>query len=337
MLAAPRVHAAEPGRLPWGSLGRLPDWLARPLAGLGARLMRFPGEPRVFVVWHPWQYPLAHALLRRFPEAELWFCVWDRFEAAYSELYHDSPRLGRRLAGRYEAMADEASLVAAISIKIAELEQEAGRNVALVPHGVESMPAPEPGGHVIAACLGYLTPRLDWKLLRTLGERMEDLTVLMIGPPSKDCEEDPDYQACRALPAFVWLGERVGHEVSRLILCADVGIVPYKVEPYNDAAAPHRILKYAMLGRRSITPELRGVATYEPAVVRAGSAEEWERALRDQAGARTRPDEELRGWALQQTSHKLNAPLWERLAALGIAEPEQPVPARQAEASATSV
>jgi hypothetical protein len=32
-----------------------------------------------------------------------------------------------------------------------------------------------------------------------------------------------------------------------------------------------------------------------------------------------RPDAELRAWALEQTAERVNAPLWERLRALGIA------------------
>ena len=33
---------------------------------------------------------------------------------------------------------------------------------------------------------------------------------------------------------------------------------------------------------------------------------------------RTRPDTELREWALAQTAHEQNRPLWERMEALGI-------------------
>jgi hypothetical protein len=41
-------------------------------------------------------------------------------------------------------------------------------------------------------------------------------------------------------------------------------------------------------------------------------------ALRASAGARMRPDAELRAWALNQTAHAQNRPLWERLESLGI-------------------
>jgi hypothetical protein len=72
------------------------------------------------------------------------------------------------------------------------------------------------------------------------------------------------------------------------------------------------------LGRRTVSPDLKGVRTWERAVTVAGTPEEWIAALRAQAGVRTRPDAELREWALAQTARTQNRPLWERMEALGI-------------------
>ena len=52
----------------------------------------------------------------------------------------------------------------------------------------------------------------------------------------------------------------------------------------------------------------------------AADAEAFAAALRASAGARMRPDEELRAWALAQTARSQNAPVWARLRALGIAD-----------------
>ena len=60
-------------------------------------------------------------------------------------------------------------------------------------------------------------------------------------------------------PNLVWLGARTDEEAARLILCADVGIVPFKVEPFNDAGLPYRILKYARLAAGRSRRELAGV------------------------------------------------------------------------------
>jgi hypothetical protein len=104
-----------------------------------------------------------------------------------------------------------------------------------------------------------------------------------------------------------------------MILCADVGIVPFKVEPFNDAGLPYRILKYARLGRRTVTPDLAGVKTWSEAVTTAADADAFAAALAQEAGRRTAPDLALRDWALAQTAVAQNGPLWDRLAALGIA------------------
>jgi hypothetical protein len=102
------------------------------------------------------------------------------------------------------------------------------------------------------------------------------------------------------------------------VQCADVGIVPFKVEPFNDAGLPYRILKYARLGRRTVSPDLAGVRTWANAVTTADGPEEFAEALLARAGARTRPDDELRQWALAQTARAQDEPLWQRLAEIGV-------------------
>jgi hypothetical protein len=61
------------------------------------------------------------------------------------------------------------------------------------------------------------------------------------------------------------------------------------------------------------------VHTWDRAVTTAADPEAFVTALRAQAGARLHPDAQLRAWALEQTAERVNAPLWERLRALGLA------------------
>jgi glycosyltransferase involved in cell wall biosynthesis len=155
--------------------------------------------------------------------------------------------------------------------------------------------------------------------LRAVAERMPELVLLLVGEWHEDeCAKDPDFGWCRSAPNLVWLGRRSDDEAARLILCADVGILPFRVEPFNDAALPYRILKYARLGRRTISSELAGVHTWDRAVTTAADPDAFIAALRARAGARTRPDADLRAWALEQTAELVNEPLWERLRELGV-------------------
>jgi len=60
------------------------------------------------------------------------------------------------------------------------------------------------------------------------------------------------------------------------------------------------------------------VHTWENAVTIADGPEAFAQALLDAAGARARPDEELREWALAQTARTQDEPLWQRLAEAGV-------------------
>jgi hypothetical protein len=72
LLAIDRVVAVEP------SARRTPRWLRDTLPARQARRLRFPGDPRVLVLYHPSQYPLARALVARHAESELWYIGLDR-------------------------------------------------------------------------------------------------------------------------------------------------------------------------------------------------------------------------------------------------------------------
>ncbi|QEC46890.1 glycosyltransferase family 4 protein [Baekduia soli] len=320
LMQAQQVVAVDPPRIPYGALVRMPPGVGERLAdGVAKRLVRAlrrnGDRPRVVVIFHPVQILLGHAILRRVPGCELWYGRWDRYEHAYDA----GPARRRRLEVLHDAAARMSSLTFVASEELARLEEQEGRRATLVPLSADTFPAPDPAGAVVAVSLGHLGWRTDWTLLREVAQRMPGLVLLLVGAWHDDeCRKDPDYAWCRAHPGFVWLGPRTDEEAARLILCADVGIVPFKVEPFNDAGLPYRILKYARLGRRTVAPDLAGVRTWERAVTTAAGADAFAAALAAQAGRRTDPDEALRIWALEQTARAQNGPLWERLWALGL-------------------
>ena len=318
LLRAEGVVAVEPGRVPYGAWGRLPAVVGTRLAASEARrvLAGLAGTPRVVVIFHPLQLPVAEALMAA-TGAELWYGRWDRYERA-----HDAaPALRARLEALHARAAQRSALTFAASGELQRLEQEAGREATLVPLAADRFPAPDPSGTVVVVSLGHLGHRVDWALLRAVATAMgDDLVLLLVGAAHpEELEEDADFAACQALPQLVWLGERSDAEAARLIACADVGVVPFRVEPFNDAGLPYRILKYARLGRRTVAPPLAGVRTWANAVDEADGPAAFAAALRAQAGRRTAPDLQLRAWALAQTAEAQDAPLWARLETLGIA------------------
>ena len=315
LLSAPGVVAIEPARVPYGAYLRLPGPVADGLAATQARRLRLQGRPAAVVIFHPLQYPMARALISENPDCELWYWRWDRYEVAYDA----SPRRRARLEELHEQAMHRASLTVVVSDALGELEREAGHETVLVPLAADGFPAPDPGATVVAVSLGHLGHRTDWALLRAVAEGMPELVLLLIGEAHpEESGGDPDFRACRTAPNLIWLGRRSDEEAARLILLADVGIVPFERSEFNETALPYRILKYARLGRRTIAPPLAGVKTWANAVTTAATPEEWIAALRASAGVRTNPDTALRDWALAQTAHAQNTPLWERMETLGI-------------------
>jgi hypothetical protein len=319
LLRAPNAVAVDPPRVPYGAFLRLPEAAAHAVAGRQARrlvrTLRHRGEPRAIVIFHPLQYPLARAMLALCPGSELWYGRWDRYERAYDA----SPAQRERLERLHRLAAGDSTVTA--SAELARLERAEQREAQVVTPAADSFPAPEPGAEVVALSLGHLGWRNDWALLREVAERLGDRLVLLLAGAwhEDECAGDPDFAACRSHPSLVWLGAQPDEAVARLLLAADVGVVPFKREPFNDAGLPTRILKYARLGRRTVSPRLAGSATWERAVRFADTPEQFADALLAEAGRRANPDLELREWALGQSARVVNGPLWERLDRLGIA------------------
>ncbi len=67
LLSIPRVIALEPSRV------RPPRFLRDGISLRQARRLRFPGQPRLLLLYHPAQYPLARALCACHEDQELWY------------------------------------------------------------------------------------------------------------------------------------------------------------------------------------------------------------------------------------------------------------------------
>lgn len=123
LLAIPRVVALEP------SSRRTPRFLREAAPLRQARRLRFPGQPRLLVLYHPAQYPLARGLMDRYG-AELWYVPGDptvlRAVAGFTrEELLEFDELARERAARWrEAAADAspASVNEALRIRLRELE-----------------------------------------------------------------------------------------------------------------------------------------------------------------------------------------------------------------------
>ena len=89
LLTAPGVVAIDPPRLSYARVARVSDTLADSLAAVQARRMQLPGFPRVLIVFHPEEYPLARSLRELHPDAELWYGPLQEPAGERGRLLHD--------------------------------------------------------------------------------------------------------------------------------------------------------------------------------------------------------------------------------------------------------
>ena len=323
LLRADGVVAADPPRMPYGAFARMPLGLGDALAARQARrllrtLRRRLGEPRVVVIFHPLQYQLAardhgpgprlralvlalgplRARLRR-----------DRRQRERLELLHeqaaerslDDRRRVRRARARWRAPPAGGA------------HHRAARR-RLVPRAAAAATS-SPSRSATSA--GAPTGRCCARSSERLGDR---LVLLLVGAwHEEECKDDADFAFCRAAAE-----PRVARGASRTrpprawSSAPTWGSSRSRSSRSTTPRLPYRILKYARLGRRTVTPDLAGVRTWSQAVTVARRRRGLRAGAAGRAGARARPDEALREWALAQTARAQNEPLWQRLAQIGI-------------------
>ena len=315
LLAAPDVAILEPGKVPAGALMRLPGPLAAAEAARQAGRVKVDGDLAVVILMHPVQWPLAAALLDKNPGAQLWYGIWDRYERA-----PDADEATRkRVHELHEAASKRADWRFAVSGALADIEAERGRDADVLPPPHDAFPAPDPADMVVAASLGHLGRRTDWKLLRTLLDDVPELNLLLIGEVHADeTPDDADLAALLAAPNAVRLGSLPDEAAARVIALADICLLPFRIDEFNDTGLPQRILKAAKLGRRTLVPPLKGPLTQDIAVTVCETPEDWAREVRAARSAGRGGDRQLREWALSQNAESLLAPFRARLEAVGV-------------------
>ena len=182
--------------MPYGAYLRLPASVADGLAATQARRLRLPGVPRVIVIFHPLQYPLARGLIAQHPDAELWYWRWDRYEVAYDA----SPRQRARLEDLHLAATLRAATTVVVSEALGELDPRGGRRGAAGAAGRRLLPRARAGRDRRRRVARPPRPphRLE-AAARARASGMPELVLLLIGAWHEDeSGGDPDFQACRA-------------------------------------------------------------------------------------------------------------------------------------------
>lgn len=133
LLRIPRVVALEPGRV------RTPNFLRNAAPMRQAKRLKFPGVPRLVVLYHPMQYPLARALATRYERAETWYLRPERSrlddEAGYmrEELLELDGLAAERAARTFDGRRDSDLAAATDSLRERMVELEIISHKPFVP------------------------------------------------------------------------------------------------------------------------------------------------------------------------------------------------------------
>lgn len=273
-------------RIPWLDAGAVRLGMRRLAAA--ARIPR--QRPLVLHVFHPEFQPYA----ARLRGAALVYHAYDLFELA--------PDWTREHARQEDWLLHRADLVIATSGVTAErLRERSGREVRLLPNGVDArtfrdaadVPVPAVLAEIPPPRIGYvgsLNRKLDLALLAELATRRREWQFVLAGPlgPLDDASIEC-LQRCRAMPNVHLLGERSRREVPSIVSNLDVALIPYRTGPnlWTPAVYPLKLHEYLATGRPVVSTRLPALEPFAEVLSFAEGPDEWieaiERALRDGA------------------------------------------------------
>jgi glycosyltransferase involved in cell wall biosynthesis len=187
----------------------------------------------------------------------------------------ESPRFGRPdwMRRRHLEVLNSADVVTGVSPTIVRDNAEVGVNSTYVPNACdlslfnEARPEPVDLSEVARPRLIFVGTygwRVDDDLLRAVAESRPGWSIVLI------CER----------PGGAWprnvvhLGRKGVVEVPGYLQHGDVGVIPYRSSPFNEASCPLKLYEYLAAGLPAVVSGVEaGMAT--DAVLRAEGAEEW--------------------------------------------------------------
>lgn len=246
---------------------------------------RNPGELIAYLC-HPVYLPYLQALRPRYV---VYHCY---------DLYERQPGWTGQLEAAERALLSQADLVFSPTRMLSdELERKvpcdarvlanaadvdavfaALRGGAAAPPDLAAIPHPRIG------YVGSVHPELDWALIAELAQRRPAWQFVLIGPPQKTdlLHANPAYQACCRLANVHLLGKKHRSLVPAYLLNMDVNTLLYRpsTESWTHVAYPLKLHEYFASGHPVVSVGLPTIREFEPLLVFADSAHQWEHELK---------------------------------------------------------
>ncbi|MGI6833136.1 teichuronic acid biosynthesis protein TuaH [Bacillus [licheniformis] CMCC 63516] len=95
--------------------------------------------------------------------------------------------------------------------------------------------------------IGGIKPKLDFKLIKEAAKTKKEWTFLFVGPDGTNGDED--FKALLEEENVIWTGPAAPSEVPAYMNVVDIGIMPYKPSPYNNAVFPLKLFEFLAAGK----------------------------------------------------------------------------------------
>lgn len=263
----------SPMAIPWPG-SRVAEMANRRI--LGGQVRRAMGEMGLTrpILWA--SLPSAISVVGALGERAVVYYCGDDFGALSGVDHGPVLEMEARLAAR-------ADLVIAASEALAERFR--GRNVLLLPHGVDydlfATPQPRPAdlpAGPVAGFYGSISDWLDVPMLERAARALPDWTFVFVGPVRTEVS------ALTALPNVRFLGARPHHALPAYVQHWDVSLIPFLDTPQIRACNPLKLREYLASGTPVAATRFPALRPYEPLISSLEPGGDLAAAIRAAAG-----------------------------------------------------
>lgn len=254
--------------------GRFLDlFYEKKLQTLRSRLETLAGHYR-FYLWYT--CPLFPAALDLFPWEKVIYDCSDLWAAPIGGNMSPAYRMRKLLISRSEQrIIDRADLIFCTSDYLRnqmtqKIQLEKYARVHTYENGVDYdlFDDTTQAGHILpdhfsGTVLGYiggLKPKLDFQLIRETASRKPDWFILLVGPDGTN--KDSQFQELLQEKNVLWTGSVAPADVPKYMNLIDIGIMPYKPSPYNDAVFPLKLFEFLAAGKAAVGVHLPSTRVY---------------------------------------------------------------------------
>ncbi|GGL58672.1 teichuronic acid biosynthesis protein TuaH [Sporolactobacillus putidus] len=119
---------------------------------------------------------------------------------------------------------------------------------------------PENFGGTVLGYIGGIKPKLDFNLIEQVAEKKSGWLFLFVGPDGTG--RNREFQQLLMKKNVLWTGSVSPEDISQYMNLVDVGIMPYKLSPYNEAVFPLKLFEFLAAGKPAVGVHLPSTKKY---------------------------------------------------------------------------